>query len=78
MNADHADAVEIYAHAFAGGAGLRGSLTGIDVEGVDVANGDDVRRVFFPAPLDEAAMLRRRMGPRSRNGVAQSCGLTLR
>jgi putative heme iron utilization protein len=33
-------------------------MTGIDVEGIDLASGDEARRVFFPAPLDDARNLR--------------------
>jgi putative heme iron utilization protein len=59
MNADHADAVDVYARAFAraGGAGWR--LTGMDAEGVDLVLADDSRRIFFEEPLEEAAALRK-------------------
>jgi putative heme iron utilization protein len=59
MNADHHDAVDVYARAFAK-AGDRGwTITGIDAEGLDIALGDDSRRIFFDAPLAGAADLRR-------------------
>jgi len=58
MNADHPDAVTIYAQAFAG-AGKKGwKLTGIDAEGLDLGLGDDATRVWFPAPLQTASQLR--------------------
>ena len=58
MNSDHADAVEVYARAFAkGGPGLW-LLTGIDTDGIDIALGDDVRRIFFPQPLGSAGEVR--------------------
>jgi putative heme iron utilization protein len=51
MNADHADAVENYARFFAKTGPGRWILTGIDAEGIDIANSDDTRRVFFDAPV---------------------------
>lgn len=51
MNEDHSDAVALYARAFAGAEPGDWRLVGIDVEGIDLARGDDVRRVFFPEPL---------------------------
>jgi putative heme iron utilization protein len=58
MNSDHIDAVSAYAHHFAKAEGSGWVLTGLDVDGMDLANGDDVRRVLFPAPLAEAGQLR--------------------
>lgn len=58
MNEDHADAVESYATAFAGGEPGRWLLTGIDPEGLDLAKNDTVRRVFFDEPLGDASDLR--------------------
>ena len=59
INADHADAVTVYAQAFAGKPAGPWTLTGIDAEGLDLAAGDDLARVWFPEPLDGAAALRR-------------------
>jgi putative heme iron utilization protein len=59
MNEDHADAVELYARAFARGEAGEWRLVGIDADGVDVLLGDDLRRVFFPAPIGTAAEMRR-------------------
>lgn len=57
MNADHADAVEHYAVlARAKGAGWR--LSAIDPEGLDLASGDDVARLWFAAPLTSPQDLR--------------------
>jgi len=58
MNADHADAVAIYARAFAGAPDGAWVLTGIDAEGIDLACGDDVRRILFPEPLASASEMR--------------------
>ncbi len=57
MNADHADAVERYA-ASVGAKGTGWRLSGIDPEGLDLANGDDVARLWFDAPLTSPADLR--------------------
>jgi putative heme iron utilization protein len=58
MNTDHADAVAIYARAFAGAPDGAWTLTGIDAEGIDLALGDDVRRILFSAPLASASEMR--------------------
>ena len=57
MNADHADAVAHYAR-LCGAAGGAWTLTGIDPEGLDLASGDDVRRLDFMTPVRDAAGLR--------------------
>jgi putative heme iron utilization protein len=54
MNADHGAAIDVYARAFARGAGSGWTMTGLDAEGIDLALGDDVRRVFFDSPLASA------------------------
>jgi len=58
MNSDHRDAVDVYAGRHAGAAGDGWVLTGFDAEGMDLARGDEVRRVFFPEPLASAQDLR--------------------
>ena len=58
MNADHADAVEAYATGLAGAAGGKWILTGIDPDGIDLAQGDEMRRVFFEEPLADAGAMR--------------------
>lgn len=58
MNRDHAEAVTLIARHFAAGRGAGWALTGIDVEGLDLARGDEVRRAWFPAPLANADELR--------------------
>lgn len=59
MNADHRDAIALYARHFAKAAGEGWSITGLDAEGMELASGDDVRRVFFPTQLERAEDLRR-------------------
>ncbi len=58
MNDDHLDAIANYASHYAKTTGGGWIMTGIDVEGFDLAAGDEVRRVFFPAPLKDAAAMR--------------------
>lgn len=58
MNTDHRDAIAVYAHHFAKAAGDGWTVTGFDAEGMDLACGDEVRRVFFPRPLAAAQDLR--------------------
>jgi putative heme iron utilization protein len=59
MNAEHLDAVEVYAHHFAKAGGKGWTLTGIDADGIDIVCGDEVRRIFFDTPLTDAAALRK-------------------
>ncbi len=59
MNADHRDAVAAYARHFAGVKDRRAwLLTGVDAEGLDIASGEESRRIFFASPLADAADLR--------------------
>ncbi len=58
MNADHLDAIAVYAHHFAKAEGDGWTMTGFDAEGMDLASGDAVCRVYFPQPLKTARDLR--------------------
>ncbi|TSE12726.1 HugZ family protein [Mesorhizobium intechi] len=58
MNADHLDAIAIYAHHYAGASGDGWSIAGFDAEGMDLVLGDRVCRVFFPQPLVSVKGLR--------------------
>jgi putative heme iron utilization protein len=58
MNADHRDAINVYANHFAKAAGTDWRLTGLDTDGMDLASGDRSERVFFDEPLQSAADLR--------------------
>lgn len=51
MNDDHAATIELYARHYAKAASGKWTLTGIDAEGVDIALGDDVRRIWFENPI---------------------------
>ncbi|KQZ14365.1 pyridoxamine 5'-phosphate oxidase [Mesorhizobium sp. Root554] len=58
MNADHLEAIAIYASHYAKVEGNGWVLTGFDAEGMDLASGDRIGRVFFPQPLSAAQDLR--------------------
>lgn len=51
MNADHADALDLYARALAGKPGGAWVATGLDPDGMDLACGDLTARVPFEAPV---------------------------
>ena len=59
MNADHADALGLYAAKLAGEPAGRWRATGLDPEGIDLAAGDMTARVAFPARVDTPEALRR-------------------
>ncbi|GJE61566.1 HugZ family pyridoxamine 5'-phosphate oxidase [Methylobacterium trifolii] len=56
MNADHADALALYAGADGEGAWR---LTGLDPEGMDLMAGDRTARVTYPGPVTEMGALRK-------------------
>jgi len=58
MNADHADAVELYARAFCGAGAGPWQLAGLDPEGLDLVLGDRCERLWFEVPLTDAGQLR--------------------
>jgi putative heme iron utilization protein len=53
MNEDHAEAINLYARYFAKAPAGKWVLTGIDAEGIDIADGDDIRRIWFEAPITQ-------------------------
>jgi heme iron utilization protein len=59
MNEDHRDAIAVYAMAFAGAGEGDWIMTGIDPDGLDLASGDEFRRVVFPQPFADAGDLRK-------------------
>jgi hypothetical protein len=48
MNADHADALALYADKLAGAKAGQWRASGVDPEGLDLVSGDATARVFFP------------------------------
>ncbi|MCR4266617.1 HugZ family protein [Nitratireductor sp. ZSWI3] len=74
MNSDHADAVENYARHFARAGAGKWRLTGIDPDGIDLALGDETRRIFFAEPLKDGAAMRPTlvaMAKEARAGLAE-------
>jgi putative heme iron utilization protein len=63
MNADHADAVRLYAQLCGADDGKAGGdvwrITGIDPEGLDLARGDMTLRLPFPQRVADAQQLRK-------------------
>jgi len=51
MNDDHGEAVGLYAEHFAKAAPGKWRLIGVDAEGMDLADGDDIRRIWFESEL---------------------------
>jgi putative heme iron utilization protein len=58
MNADHADAVDLYAQRLLGQTGDGWRLTGVDAEGADFRRRGCVARLDFRAPVGEAEGVR--------------------
>jgi heme iron utilization protein len=58
MNQDHAEAVRLYATKLAGGPEGAWRVTGLDPDGLDLAAGDQTRRLPFPERITTAAQLR--------------------
>jgi len=58
MNADHADAIQLYATRLAGATGGPWRMSGIDPEGLDLLAGAETRRISFAAPIASAGEAR--------------------
>jgi len=58
MNADHREALALYATRLAGEAPAEWRATGVDPEGLDLAAGDRTARVAFPHRVDGPGALR--------------------
>lgn len=58
MNADHADAIAIYAERLGRLKPGDWQLLTLDSEGMDLGDGDRRARIFYPEPLADAAQLR--------------------
>jgi len=70
MNAEHGDAIAVYARHFARATGADWRVTGFDAEGMDIASGDAVRRIFFPEKLVQAGELRKTLVEMAKSGRA--------
>jgi len=58
MNADHAEALALYAQTLCGAPKGRWRASGIDPEGMDLASGDQTARLVFAARVTDAESLR--------------------
>ncbi|MEL6233472.1 MAG: DUF2470 domain-containing protein [Pseudomonadota bacterium] len=61
MNEDHADAIRLYAQTLCGAPARNWQIATLDVEGIDMIDGDSVVRLWFDQPLRGAADLRPRL-----------------
>lgn len=61
MNADHAEALDLYARHLAGRTGGGWTMTGIDPDGVDLRREGETARLDFAAPVTDAAAARREL-----------------
>jgi putative heme iron utilization protein len=59
MNADHADAIQLYAGRLLGLPAGEWRMTGIDAEGLDLRHAGRVARLSFDAPIGDAAEARK-------------------
>ncbi|MCJ2051337.1 HugZ family protein [Methylobacterium sp. J-070] len=59
MNADHADALALYAAGSGAEAGLSWRLTGLDPEGMDLMAGERTARVSYPDRVTDMGALRK-------------------
>jgi heme iron utilization protein len=59
MNADHADAVRLYATKLLGEADGAWRVTGVDPDGLDLALGDRIARMPFATPVVSGTALRK-------------------
>ena len=59
MNADHADAIQLYAGRLLGLPAGEWRMTGIDAEGLDLRHAGRVARLAFDAPIGDAAEARK-------------------
>ncbi len=55
MNADHAEALDLYARRLLGREGDGWRMTGVDPDGIDLRRGDEAARLDFAVPVLNAA-----------------------
>lgn len=70
VNDDHADACDSIAAGLLGGTGTGWRLAAVDVDGCDLARGEEVRRLAFEAPVADADGVRRALILAARAGRA--------
>lgn len=72
MNDDHIEAIDLYARFYSKAPAGSWLMNGIDAEGMELVNGDDIRRIFFDTPLTSARdmhMTLVRMAGEAREGL---------
>ena len=72
MNEDHLEAINLYSQFFAGAPSGPWIMIGVDADGMEIANGDDIRRIVFETPLTSAKdmhMTLVRMAGEAREGL---------
>ncbi|MEM8984080.1 MAG: DUF2470 domain-containing protein [Pseudomonadota bacterium] len=74
MNDDHTDANALYATVFCGAPDGDWRITGLDPDGLDLACGDDHRRLNYAAPLTQRDELRPKLVELVRDARAQLAG----
>ncbi|MDX8438470.1 HugZ family protein [Mesorhizobium australafricanum] len=74
MNADHRDALSIYARHFGRAEGDGWIATGFDADGMDLAAPDATCRIFFPQPLQTVRELRSVLVEMAKTGRAAEQG----
>ncbi len=72
MNADHSDAVRLYATQLLGLADGPWRIVGLDSHGLDMICGNIPARLEFPAPITEAGSLRSTLAALARQARAQA------
>ena len=70
MNADHRDAIQLYAEKLLGLPAGDWKMTGIDAEGVDLRWGGRVARLAFEAPIGTAGEARKVVDNAGRQGAS--------
>jgi putative heme iron utilization protein len=70
LNADHADALALYAARLCGASGENWRCTGLDPEGIDLANEHSALRIDFREPVTNPLALRRTLAELSRTARA--------
>ena len=58
VNTDHAEAIEAIARGLCDGRGTGWRLVALDIDGCDLARGNQVARLAFPTPVADAAAAR--------------------
>lgn len=61
MNTDHADAATRYAKAYCNADGDGWRICGLDAAGIDLALGDQLKRLEYDEPLQDVAELRKKL-----------------